>query len=98
MSATMTTNRDLQSNAGDGAARQHPQLANAHAQKWIDNCIELCKPDKVYYCNGSPEERKALYAQGVKEGILVELNQQKLPGSYYHRSNPNDVARSEHLT
>jgi Rrf2 family protein len=26
------------------------------------------------------------------------LNQEKLPGCYLHRSNPNDVARSEHLT
>ena len=29
---------------------------------------------------------------------LIELNQQKLPGCYLHRSNPNDVARVEQLT
>ena len=34
----------------------------------------------------------------VKEGILIPLNQEKLPGCYLHRSNPNDVARVEHLT
>ena len=32
------------------------------------------------------------------EGALIEVNQQKLPGCYLHRSNPNDVARTEHCT
>src|SRR5881628_3611342 len=36
--------------------------------------------------------------QGVKDGTFVKLNQDKLPGCFLHRSNPNDVARSEHLT
>ena len=30
--------------------------------------------------------------------MLIRLNQKKLPGCYLHRSNPNDVARSEQLT
>ena len=33
-----------------------------------------------------------------KRGILIKLNQKKLPGCYYHRSNPNDVARVEQST
>jgi phosphoenolpyruvate carboxykinase (GTP) len=36
--------------------------------------------------------------QGVRDGIFIRLNQDKLPGCFLHRSNPNDVARSEHLT
>jgi phosphoenolpyruvate carboxykinase (GTP) len=28
---------------------------------------------------------------------LIRLNQEKLPGCYLHRSNPNDVARTEQL-
>jgi phosphoenolpyruvate carboxykinase (GTP) len=58
----------------------------------------LCKPDRVYWCNGSKSERKALLAEAVEAGILVKLNQKKLPGCYYHRSNPNDVARVEQST
>jgi len=34
----------------------------------------------------------------VEQGVLHELNQDRLPGCYYHRSNPNDVARVEQLT
>ncbi|MFN7132240.1 MAG: phosphoenolpyruvate carboxykinase (GTP), partial [Myxococcales bacterium] len=36
--------------------------------------------------------------EAVAKGILIPLNQKKLPGCYLHRSNPNDVARVEHLT
>ncbi len=34
----------------------------------------------------------------MARGILIKLNQEKLPGCYYHRSNPNDVARVEQCT
>jgi phosphoenolpyruvate carboxykinase (GTP) len=73
-------------------------ITNPHVRKWFDECVALCKPDKIYYCNGSLEERAALFEQGVNDGVFTRLNQEKLPGCYLHRSNPNDVARSEHLT
>src|SRR3989440_5361348 len=73
-------------------------VVNPHVRKWIEECVALCKPDNIYYCNGSLEERQALFEQGVNDGVFIRLNQQKLPGCYLHRSNPNDVARSEHLT
>jgi len=84
----------------------HPKLhdappqarANRHVMQWIHDCIDLCQPEHVFWCDGSPEERADLFEQGVKGGIFVRLNQQKLPGCYYHRSHQNDVARSEHLT
>jgi phosphoenolpyruvate carboxykinase (GTP) len=34
----------------------------------------------------------------VDNGTLIRLNQAALPGCYLHRSNPQDVARTEHLT
>ena len=73
-------------------------VVNKLVRQWIDECIALCQPDQVYWCNGTPHERQNLINQAVRDGILIKLNQEKLPGCYLHRSNPNDVARSEHLT
>jgi phosphoenolpyruvate carboxykinase (GTP) len=60
--------------------------------------IKLCQPDHVYWCDGSTAEKKALTAQAVEAGVLLKLNQKKLPGCYLHRSHPNDVARVEQST
>jgi phosphoenolpyruvate carboxykinase (GTP) len=65
---------------------------------WVEEMAKLCRPDRVFWCDGTKAERKALTAQAVEEGILIKLNQKKLPGCYYHRSNPNDVARVEQST
>ena len=65
---------------------------------WVKEMAELCQPDRVYWCNGSEAERRALTEQAVADGVLLKLNQEKLPGCYYHRSNPNDVARVEQCT
>ena len=42
--------------------------------------------------------QQQLTAEAVSKGILIELNQEKLPGCYYHRSHTNDVARVEQCT
>ncbi len=65
---------------------------------WVAEMVKLCQPKHVFWCNGSKTERKALTAEAVEKGILIKLNQKKLPGCYYHRSNPNDVARVEQAT
>jgi phosphoenolpyruvate carboxykinase (GTP) len=72
--------------------------SNAHLMKWIEQSARLCKPDRIVWCDGSEEEKARLTQQAVEAGILIPLNQQKWPGCYLHRSNPNDVARVEHLT
>ena len=65
---------------------------------WVQEMVNLCRPDQVYWCNGSVAEKKSLTEEAVAKGILIKLNQKKLPGCYYHRSNPNDVARVEQST
>src|SRR5436190_16751975 len=74
------------------------KLTNEHVVKWVEAQAALCRPDRVFWCDGSEEEKGALLKQAVAAGILIELNQQKLPGCYLHHSNPNDVARSEQCT
>jgi phosphoenolpyruvate carboxykinase (GTP) len=71
---------------------------NEAVVRWVEEMAKLCQPDKIFWCNGSQAEKEALTKQGVEQGILVKLNQEKLPGCYYHRSNPNDVARVEQCT
>ena len=74
------------------------EINNAHLSKWVGEMIALCKPDKVVLCCGSEDERKVFTEVAVAQGVLIPLNQDKLPGCYLHRSNPNDVARVENLT
>ncbi len=66
--------------------------------RWVEEMAALCQPDRVFWCDGSETEKEALTVEAVAKGILIQLNQEKLPGCYYHRSNPNDVARVEHCT
>ena len=67
-------------------------------QRWVDEIKKMTTPDKVVVCDGSEEERERLTKGCLATGELIELNQQKLPGCYLHRSAPHDVARTEHLT
>lgn len=71
---------------------------NAGVITWVEETARLCQPDRIYWCNGSTLEKETLTQQAVADGILQELDQIRLPGCYYHRSNPNDVARVEQCT
>ena len=72
--------------------------SNRHVIDWVDRAIELCQPDQLFWCDGSEAEKEFLLARAVEEKVLIKLNPQKRPGCYYHRSNPNDVARVEQCT
>ena len=37
-----------------------PANLNEHVRKWIDECAALCQPEKLFWCNGSEAERRAL--------------------------------------
>ena len=71
---------------------------NANVRRWVEEMVALCQPDRIHWCDGSEAEKAILIQAAVEAGILMPLNQQKLPGCYLHRSNPNDVARVEQFT
>ena len=71
---------------------------NKKLQAWVKEMTELCKPDQVYWCNGSEEENERLLKETVASGSAVKLNGEKLPGCYLFRSNASDVARVENRT
>ena len=72
---------------------QHAQLL-----AWVQEITQLCKPDSIMWCDGSENEKNRLTRECLASGELEELNQEKLPGCYYSRSDLNDVARTEELT
>ena len=65
---------------------------------WVRDCAGLAKPDRIVWCDGTEAEWERLTKHAVDTGVLIPLNPEKRPGCYLHRSNPNDVARVEHLT
>ena len=59
---------------------------------------KLTKPSRVVWIDGSEKQLADLRAESCSNGEIIELNQEKLPGCYLHRTAVNDVARVEHRT
>ena len=76
-----------------------PLTRNPHLIRWVagHGAAHQAGPDRVGRRLGGGEE-PASPSVALKEEVLLPLNQEKLPGCYLHRSNPNDVARVEQLT
>ena len=71
---------------------------NKAVLSWIDEMTAITKPDRIVWITGEEEQLDELREQAVKEGILIKLNPDKLPGCYLHRTDPDDVARVEDRT
>ncbi|MGB5626839.1 MAG: phosphoenolpyruvate carboxykinase (GTP) [Woeseiaceae bacterium] len=70
----------------------------AALQSWVDQVASQTQPDNIRWCSGSEEEYQELVEQMLADGTLTKLNEETYPNCYLHRSDPNDVARVEHLT
>ncbi len=71
---------------------------NKHVLSWIDEMAKMTKPDSIVWIDGSEAQLNDLRAEALSTGEILELNQEKLPGCYIHRTAVNDVARVEHRT
>ena len=73
-------------------------------ERWVEEQAKLCKPDKIYWCDGSDEEARRIVEIGIIEEeisghpVFHKLNGRSYPNAYLHRSHPTDVARAEQLT
>ncbi len=67
-------------------------------EMWVEEAARLTKPDQVVYCDGSEAENQRIIAEMLRDADSNALNEKTYPNCYLHRSSPNDVARTEHLT
>jgi phosphoenolpyruvate carboxykinase (GTP) len=74
-----------------------PQLS-LDVANWVSSVRELTQPRAIHWCDGSDAEIRELTSRMVRDGDLHILNPEKFPGCHLSRSDPNDVARVEHLT
>ena len=72
---------------------KHPELRG-----WITEMVDLCKPARLYFCDGSEAEYNRLCQELVNAGTFMKLDENKRPNSYLAWSDPSDVARVEDRT
>src|SRR6266550_3978940 len=67
-------------------------------EQWVDEVARHTHPKDIYWCDGSEVENQRLVREMLAARTLSELNQTRYPNCHLHRSDPSDVARTEHLT
>jgi phosphoenolpyruvate carboxykinase (GTP) len=84
---------DMETMGENKADTKHKRLT-----AWVEEVVQLCKPDRVQWCDGSHEEYQAILRLMVLTGSAIWLAHEKRPNSILVRSSPGDVARVEDRT
>ncbi len=71
---------------------------NRKLEAWVRQVADLCQPEAVHWCDGTPEEFRSLCDLMVQAGTARPLNEAKRPNSYLILSDPEDTARVEDRT
>jgi phosphoenolpyruvate carboxykinase (GTP) len=67
-------------------------------EQWVEQAARQTRPQKIVWCDGSEAQQQELFHIMLKDGHNVALNPKTHPNCYLHRSDPNDVARTEKVT
>ena len=54
-------------------AKEAP-TTNRHLLSWVDEMARMCKPDRIYWCDGSDEEARLLTEEAVTDGVFIPLD------------------------
>ena len=71
---------------------------NQELAAWVSDVAKLTQPQSIVWCDGSEQEYQRNVDQMLDDGTLKGLNNETHPNCYLHLSDPQDVARVEHLT
>jgi phosphoenolpyruvate carboxykinase (GTP) len=75
-----------------------PSPKHRRLSAWVEEVAQLCKPDRVHWCDGSPKEYQDMLRLMVLTGAAIQLSNEKRPNCILVRSSPADVARVEDRT
>ena len=74
------------------------EIVEEQIVQWINRVAEQTKPQTVHWCDGTEDEARCLEQKMVSRGSFLPLHADRYAHSFLYRSDPSDVARTEHLT
>jgi phosphoenolpyruvate carboxykinase (GTP) len=80
----------------EGEDSMKVDIKHEKLKRWIKEVADMCRPDSIYWCNGTKAEYDQLMSKMITAGSAIALK--KRPNSFLFRSDPSDVARVEDRT